>query len=76
MKKVSQEGIIWEAKKRCKRNHYNHKHVQIVDCAVGEDYIHLSVVISLKRNVSSFIGYLKGKSTLMIYYRRPELQGK
>ena len=27
-------------------------------------------------SVSSFMGYLKGKSTLMIYDRHPELQNK
>lgn len=27
-------------------------------------------------SVSSFMGYLKGKSTLMIYDRHPELQSK
>jgi putative transposase len=27
-------------------------------------------------SISSFMGYLKGKSTLMIYDRHPELQNK
>lgn len=29
-----------------------------------------------KLSISSFIGYLKGKSILMIYDRHPELQSK
>ena len=29
-----------------------------------------------KLRVSDFVGYLKGKSTLMIYDRHPELQSK
>lgn len=29
-----------------------------------------------KLSVSQFMGYLKGKSTLMIYDRHPELQSK
>lgn len=40
------------------------------------DYIHLSAAIPPKLSISSFMGYLKGKSTLMIYDRYPELQSK
>ena len=39
-------------------------------------HVHLSVAIPKKLSVSGFMGYLKGKSTLMIYDMRPELQGK
>ena len=49
---------------------------QIIDGAVCEDHIHLSVAIPPKISISSFMGYLKGKSTLMIYDRHPELQSK
>ena len=41
-----------------------------------EDHIHLSVAIPPKYSISKFMGYLKGKSTLMIYDRHPELQSK
>ena len=41
-----------------------------------ELYVHLSVAIPPKLRVSDFMGYLKGKSTLMIYDRHPELQSK
>lgn len=40
------------------------------------DHVHLSVAIPPKISISSFIGYLKGKSTLMIYDRYPELQSE
>ena len=53
-----------------------YKDVQIIDGAVCEDHIHLSVAIPPKISISSFMGYLKGKSTLMIYDRHPELQSK
>lgn len=53
-----------------------YKEVQIIDGAVCVDYIHLSVAIPSKLSISSFMGYLKGKSTLMIYDRHPELQSK
>ena len=35
-----------------------------------------SVAIPPKISVSDFMGYLKGKSTLMIYDRHPELQSR
>ena len=44
-----------------------YKDVQIIDGAVCGDHIHLSVAIPPKLSISSFMGYLKGKSTLMIY---------
>ena len=44
--------------------------------AVCIDHVHLSVAIPPKLRVSDFMGYLKGKSTLMIYDRHPELQSK
>ena len=53
-----------------------YKDVQIIDGAVCEDHIHLSVAIPPKISILSFMGYLKGKSTLMIYDRHPELQSK
>ena len=36
----------------------------------------LSVAIPPKISISNFMGYLKGKSTLMLYDRHPELQSK
>lgn len=38
--------------------------------------MHLSVAIPPKISISNFMGYLKGKGTLMIYDRHPELQSK
>ena len=46
-----------------------YKDVEIIDGAVCEDHIHLSVAIPPKYSISKFMGYLKGKSTLMIYDR-------
>ena len=53
-----------------------YKNVEIVAGAVCPDHVHLSVAIPPKLAVSKFMGYLKGKSTLMIYDRYPELQSK
>ena len=53
-----------------------YKDVEIVEGAVCPDHVHICVSIPPKLSVSSFMGYLKGKSTLMIYDRHPELQSK
>lgn len=53
-----------------------YKNVEIVAGAVCIDHVRLSVAIPPKMSVSKFMGYLKGKSTLMIYDRHPELQSK
>ena len=53
-----------------------YKDVEIISGAVCIDHVHLCVSIPPKMSVSSFMGYLKGKSTLMIYDRHPEKQSK
>lgn len=50
--------------------------MDIIAGAVCKDHVHLSVVIPPKESISDFMGYLKGKSTLMVYDRHPELQSK
>ena len=45
----------------------NYKNIEIVSGAVCSDYIHLRVSISPKIAVSRFVGYLKGKSALMLH---------
>lgn len=53
-----------------------YKGVEIVEGAVCADHVHMCVCIPPKISISNFMGYLKGKSTLMIYDRHPELQSK
>ena len=53
-----------------------YKGVEIVSGAVCTDHVHLCVSIPPKMSISNFMGYLKGKSTLMIYDRHPNLQNK
>ena len=53
-----------------------YKNVEIIAGAVCMEHVHLSVALLPKYSVSNFMGYLKGKSTLMIYDRHPELQSK
>ena len=38
--------------------------------------IHLNVAIPPKMSIANFMGYLEGKSTLILYDRHPELQSK
>lgn len=53
-----------------------YKNVEIIAGAVCIDHVHLNIAIPPKLSVSDFMGYLKGKSTLMLYDRHPELQSK
>lgn len=53
-----------------------YKNVEIIAGAVCIDHVHLSVAIPPKLSIANFMGYLKGKSTLMIYDRHPEMQSK
>ena len=55
----------------CKR-----KGVNIIEGEVCPDHIHLLVEIPPKMSVSYFMGYLKGKSTLMIFERPANLKYK
>jgi len=50
----------------------DYKHVKILEGAVCADHVHLCVKIPPKISVSDFMGYLKGKSALMLFDRFPE----
>ena len=52
------------------------KKVNIIEAEVCPDHIHMLVEIPPKYSVSSFMGYIKGKSSLMIYEKYPELKYK
>ena len=45
------------------------KEITILEAEVCPDHIHMLVEIPPKISVSSFVGFLKGKSSLMIYDR-------
>lgn len=55
----------------CKR-----KEVEIIEAEACIDHIHILVSIPPKISVSSFMGYLKGKSTLMIFERHANMKYK
>ena len=47
----------------------NWKKIRIVEAEVCPDHVHMLVEIPPKVAISSFMGYLKGKSSLMIFQR-------
>jgi len=68
-KKKTDIGII--LRKLC-----DHKGVEILEANACPDHIHMLVSIPPKISVSSFMGYLKGKSSLMIFDRHENLKYK
>ena len=55
----------------CKR-----KGVEIIEAECCKDHIHMLVRIPPNISVSAFMGYLKGKSSLMIFDRHANLKYK
>ena len=55
----------------CKR-----KGVEIIEAEMCPDHVHMLVKIPPNISVSSFMGYLKGKSTLMVFERYANLKYK
>lgn len=53
-----------------------YKNVKISAGAVCADHVHLCIELPPKYSVSSFMGYLKGKSALMIFDRHPEFKAR
>ena len=53
-----------------------YKGVEIIEANACPYHIHMLVSIPPKESVSRFMGYLKGKSTLMIFERHANLKYK
>ena len=53
-----------------------YKGIERLEGSVCVDHIHLCVKIPPKFSVSEFMGYLKGKSALMIFDKHPEYKQK
>ena len=58
-------------RKLCER-----KGVEILEAECCRDHVHMLVRIPPKERVSDFVGYLKGKSSLMIFDRHANLKYK
>ena len=53
-----------------------YKGVEIIEAEACKDHIHLLVSIPPYLSIAQFMGYLKGKSTLMIFDRHANLKYK
>ena len=58
------------------RKLYEQKKAEIIEAELREGYIHVLVSIPPNIGVSQFVGYLKGKSSLMIFDRHANLKYK
>ena len=54
----------------------NWKQVNIIEAELCPDHVHMLVEIPPKTSVSSLVGFLKGKSTLLIFERHANLKYK
>ena len=65
------KDIGWILRKLCED-----KGVEIIEAEACPDHVHLLLSIPPKISISSFMGYLKGKSSLMIFDRHANLKYK
>lgn len=54
----------------------DYKHIEIVEANACADHIHMCLKIPPKHSVSTIMGYIKGKSSLMILERFSNLKYK
>ena len=50
----------------------DYRNIEIVEGAVCADHVHLCLSIPPREKVSDVVGYIKGKSALMIHDKYPE----
>ena len=75
---IQEKRNIWKTEKdigEITRELCEQKGVEIIEAAC-KDHVHLLVSIPPYLSVAQFIGYLKGKSTLMIFDRHANLKYK
>ena len=75
-RRKSMYGQVQEDIREILKTLCRYKKVEIVEGAVCKDHVHLSVSIPPKLSVSEFMGYLKGKSALMIFDKHPGMGTK
>ena len=51
-----------------------YKSVELVKGSISADHVHMYVKIPPKLSVSGFMGYIKGKSALMVFDRFPQMK--
>ena len=69
-------GLVRDDVREIIRTLCKYKKVESIAGAVCADHVHLCVSIPPKLSVSDFVGYLKGKSALMIFDKHPEMGNK
>lgn len=76
--KIQKKRNIWKIKERyrCNIEEIMQKEVEIINAEACPDHVHMYVSIPPKMSISSFMGYLKGKSTLIIFERHANLKYK
>ncbi len=75
-RKKTMYGLVRREMREILKTLCDYKKVEIVEGAVCSDHVHLCVSIPPKLRVSEFMGYLKGKSALMIFDRHPDMGSK
>ena len=69
-------GKVKDDMREILRSLCKYKKVEIIEGAVSADHVHMCLSIPPKLSVSSFMGYLKGKSALMIFDKHPGMGDK
>lgn len=75
--KYRRQGIYGKIKEdigKILRKLCEQKGVEIIEAELCPDHIHMLVAIPPSMSVSAFVGYLKGKSALMIFDRHANLK--
>ena len=77
--KYRRQEIYWKIKVdigKIIRKLCEQKKVEIIEAEACKDHIHMLVSIPPNISVAAFVGYLKGKSALMIFDRHANLKYK
>ena len=69
-------GQIYQDVGKILRMLCNRKGIEIIEAECCKDHVHMLVKIPPKLSVSEAVGYLKGKSSLMIFDRHANLKYK
>ena len=69
-------GLVKDDVRRIIKTLCEYKKVEIIAGAICPDHVHMLVEIPPKISVSSFMGYLKGKSSTILYEQFGELRYK
>ena len=74
---VQKASYLWEAESRNRENSTKFmwkKGVEVLEAEACADHIHMLVSIPPRMSVADFMGYLKGKSALLIFDRFANLK--